>query len=347
MNPVEATVRRVDAFQQRHSRLALAFGVVKKFGDDRAGALAALIAYYGFLALFPLLLFLTTILGFVVGHNPGAERAVLHSALRDFPIIGNQLVNSIQPLRGNAVGLAVGLGASIWGALGVTQAGQLAMAEIWNVPGVVRPNFVTRTVRGFGLFAVLGLGVLSSTVLAAVSSFGGASVGFKAAAAVGSLGLNVVLYALAAFSVAALSAEMIRGQPEKVSVAGAVEDGAPRLELADPVGSLLCVKLGHPRVVQQLPADHRVPEVDLPAVAVVDMAHRGGDAALSHDGVSLAQEGLAHDKHAGAAFSSSDRAAQAGATRSEDEHVGLHRLVRGAHETHLGSCSTPASRRRM
>jgi len=197
MNPVEATVRRVDAFQQRHRRLALAFGVVKKFGDDRAGALAALIAYYGFLALFPLLLFLTTILGFVVGHNPGAERAVLHSALRDFPIIGNQLVNSIQPLRGNAVGLAVGLGASIWGALGVTQAGQLAMAEIWNVPGVVRPNFVTRTIRGFGLFAVLGLGVLSSTVLAAVSSFGGASVGFKAAAAVGSLGLNVALYAVA------------------------------------------------------------------------------------------------------------------------------------------------------
>lgn len=197
MNAVERVVRRVDAFQQSRRPLALGFAVVKKFGDDRAGSLAALIAYYGFLALFPLLLFLTTILGFVLGHDPGSEHAVLTSALRDFPIIGNQLVDSIRPLRGNAAALAVGLGASLWGGLGVTQAGQLAMAEVWNVPDVVRPNFVTRLVRGVGLFAVLGVGVLGSTILAGVSTFGSAAGGVKVVSVLASVALNVALFELA------------------------------------------------------------------------------------------------------------------------------------------------------
>jgi len=196
MNFVEATVRRVDTYQQGHRRAAVTFAVIKKFGDDRASALAALIAYNGFLALFPLLLFLTTILGFVLGHDHEAERAVLNSALKDFPIIGNQLVDSIRPLRGNAAALAVGLGFSLWGALGVTQAGQLAMAEVWNVPGVVRPNFVTRLGRGLGLFALIGIGVLGSTALAAASTFGGGTIGFKVGATLVSAALNVALYTL-------------------------------------------------------------------------------------------------------------------------------------------------------
>jgi YihY family inner membrane protein len=197
VNAVESLVRRVDGYQQGHRRLAIGFGVIKKFGDDRAGSLAALITYYGFLALFPLLLFLTTVLGFVLGRNSGAQRDVLNSALRDFPIIGNQLVDSIRPLRGNAAALAVGLGFSVWGGLGVTQAGQLAMAEVWNVPDVIRPNFVTRLVRGLGLFAILGIGVLCSTMLAATSTFGGGSAAVKIAAALASVALNVSLYTLA------------------------------------------------------------------------------------------------------------------------------------------------------
>jgi YihY family inner membrane protein len=197
VNAVESLVRRVDRYQQGHRRVAIGFGVIKKFGDDRAGSLAALITYYGFLALFPLLLFLTTVLGFILGRDSGAQRNVLNSALKDFPIIGNQLVDSIRPLRGNAAALAVGLGFSIWGGLGVTQAGQLAMAEVWNVPDVIRPNFVTRLVRGLGLFAILGIGVLASTMLAATSTFGGGSGAFKIAAALASVALNVSLYTLA------------------------------------------------------------------------------------------------------------------------------------------------------
>ena len=45
-----------DAYQQRHRWLAIPMAVVKKFGDDQAGNLAALVAYYAFFSMFPLLL---------------------------------------------------------------------------------------------------------------------------------------------------------------------------------------------------------------------------------------------------------------------------------------------------
>ena len=110
MSPFERVIRRVDRFQQTHAPLAVAFALIKKFGDDRAGSLAALIAYYACLAVFPLLLLLTTILGFAMDRNSALRRSVLDSALRDFPIVGQQLGEAIQPLQGNALALTVGAG---------------------------------------------------------------------------------------------------------------------------------------------------------------------------------------------------------------------------------------------
>src|SRR5438128_11224126 len=106
MTPIERVVRRVDAFQQRHRVTGFAFGVVKKFGDDRAGSLAALIAYYTFLALFPLLLLLVTILGFVAQNNVDFQHRLVHSTLAEFPIIGNQIASNLPSPRTTGPGLA-------------------------------------------------------------------------------------------------------------------------------------------------------------------------------------------------------------------------------------------------
>ena len=48
MNAVGKLVKWVDHAQQDHRWLAFPIAVWKKFGDDQAGNLAALIAYYGF-----------------------------------------------------------------------------------------------------------------------------------------------------------------------------------------------------------------------------------------------------------------------------------------------------------
>ena len=51
--------QRVDRFQRRHPVAGFPVGVIYKFGEDQGPYLAALITYYSFLSLFPLLLLLT------------------------------------------------------------------------------------------------------------------------------------------------------------------------------------------------------------------------------------------------------------------------------------------------
>ena len=73
-------------------RLGFLAAVIKKFVDDQAGQLAALIAYYAFVSLFPLLLVLVTVLGFVLAGRPRASRQpILNGTLGQFPIICDQL----------------------------------------------------------------------------------------------------------------------------------------------------------------------------------------------------------------------------------------------------------------
>jgi uncharacterized BrkB/YihY/UPF0761 family membrane protein len=151
MNPAEQVLRRVDRYQQQHPWVGVPFAVVKKFGDDKGGNLTTLLAYNGFFALLPLLLVLVTLLGYLLGHHPTLEQQVLRSALAEFPILGTQLEQNIHALRANGIGLAIGIAGSLWGARGVTQAGQHAMAELWNIPGKDRPSFWTRQARGLAL----------------------------------------------------------------------------------------------------------------------------------------------------------------------------------------------------
>jgi uncharacterized BrkB/YihY/UPF0761 family membrane protein len=87
VNLVERALRRVDHYQQAHGWLGFPFGVAKKFGDDKGGNLTTLLAWNGFFALFPLLLILVTVLGFLLAGHPAFEQRVLHSALAQFPII--------------------------------------------------------------------------------------------------------------------------------------------------------------------------------------------------------------------------------------------------------------------
>ncbi len=148
-------VRALDRFQRRHGALGFPLGVVKKFADDQAGHLAALMAYYGFFALFPLLLVLVTVLGWVLQGNRELYDDIVEGALGQFPVIGNDL--QVDALGGSTVALVIGLVAAIWAGLGITLAGQRAMDQVWDVPHRLRRNFLTARVRGLLILLVLGL----------------------------------------------------------------------------------------------------------------------------------------------------------------------------------------------
>jgi membrane protein len=156
----------LDRLQQRHPWLSFSAAVVKKFGDDEAGQLAALIAYYGFVSLFPLLLVLVTVLGFVLEGDVTTQESVLHSALSQFPIIGAQLERNVHSLTGSPGALAIGVVGLLLGGLGVVGATQNAFQHVWHTPRRSRPSFLAWRLRGLGLLAVLGVLLIVSTVVA-------------------------------------------------------------------------------------------------------------------------------------------------------------------------------------
>jgi membrane protein len=187
-------LRAVDSFQQRHRGLSFLAAVLKKFGEDRAGQLAALIAYYGFFSLFPLLLVFVTVLGFVLEGNPSAQESVLHSTLSQFPIIGQQLQRNVHSLTGSGVGLAIGVAGSLLAGLGITGAAQNAFDEVWNVPHKDRPNLFTWRLRGLGLLVSLGALTILSTVVAGYVAAGGPSAVATIGGVLIALAVNLLLF---------------------------------------------------------------------------------------------------------------------------------------------------------
>jgi uncharacterized BrkB/YihY/UPF0761 family membrane protein len=196
MSPIEAALRGVDRYQQRHALVGVPFAVVRKFGDDQGGNLATLLAWSAFFALLPLLLVLVTLLGYLLGRHPALHQRVLHSAMTEFPILGTQLAQNVHSLRANGFGLVVGIAGSLWGARGITQAGQYAMAEIWNIPAKERPSFWTRQARGLALLLVFALGLAATSLLTGLGSLGSRSAAFRVANLTASAGVNVAVLLL-------------------------------------------------------------------------------------------------------------------------------------------------------
>jgi hypothetical protein len=131
-----------DRFQQRHRWLGFPLAVLQKYADDQGGYHAATITYYGFFAIFPLLLVLTTVLGFILQSHPHLEQRIVDSALGQFPVIGPQLSHG--SLHGSTPALVLGLAAALWAGMGVFLASQNAMNHLWGVPFKRRPDPYTR-----------------------------------------------------------------------------------------------------------------------------------------------------------------------------------------------------------
>ncbi|OBI22331.1 ribonuclease BN [Mycobacterium sp. E2327] len=179
----------LDRLQRRNRPVGVTIAVIYKYLDDQGGYLSALITYYGFVSLFPLLLLLTTGLGVILAGRPDLQEQVLHSTLSQFPVIGSQL-HQPEGLSGGTVAVVVGIVGALYGGLGVGQAVQNAMDSVWAVPRNKRPNPILSRVRSALLLLVLGSAAVASTVLSAIGQATG-SLGF-----VGKLGLTLAAIAI-------------------------------------------------------------------------------------------------------------------------------------------------------
>jgi YihY family inner membrane protein len=192
---------RLDAYQQRHRALGFAVAVVYKSFDDRAPYLAALVTYYAFVSVFPLLLLFVSIMGFVLQSDSSLRHQIVNSAVGDLPGIGSVLRRNIQGFKGSSAGIVLGVIGLIYGALGAMQAAQYAFNHIYAVPRNEQPNPIRSRLRSLGLLLILGTTILISTginfLIANGGSLGtGIGAGVTAVGYVASLVLNVALFSV-------------------------------------------------------------------------------------------------------------------------------------------------------
>jgi len=191
VNPVERVARAMDDRQQRSPLLAFAFAVFRKFGDDQAGGLAGLIAYYAFFSVFPLLLVFVTVVGFVLG----SENDLTSRALNSFPVVGREIAQGA--LKGSGLALVLGMLLALWAGMRVVQGMQEAMNRVWNVPMKRRPGFLERLARSLVMLIILGTATIGATILSGVGTSGAVGTLTRIAGILLALIVNVGLYLLA------------------------------------------------------------------------------------------------------------------------------------------------------
>lgn len=188
-NPIQRIVSATDRFQQRHPALAIPYAVIKKYGDDEAGYQGALLAYYGFASLFPLLIVATSLTDLLTRHNQDLRDRMLQSISGYFPAIGGDLQSSIHASGKSGIGLIIGLLITLYGARGVADAVRHAMDHIWQVPHTKRAGFLKGPLKSLGLIVGGGAGLLLAAFLSTyVTAFGHAFI-WRALLSLASLGV--------------------------------------------------------------------------------------------------------------------------------------------------------------
>jgi uncharacterized BrkB/YihY/UPF0761 family membrane protein len=182
----------VDGFQRRYRWVGVPYAVQKKFGDDNANLVAVALAWYGFTAIFPLLLVVVTVFGFIGKASIGTG---LVNTLHEFPVIGASFnPASSTSLHGSTAGLVVGLLGLIYGAQGVTQTAQLAMATVWNIPQDERTGFLPRLGRSLAGLITIGGAFLINAFVSGYLTGGTSNYAIRIPIIAGLLVINAALY---------------------------------------------------------------------------------------------------------------------------------------------------------
>jgi uncharacterized BrkB/YihY/UPF0761 family membrane protein len=166
---VSGLVDRIDGYQRRHRWLGMPIGVIYKFFDDQGGYLAAVLTYYSFVAIFPILLIASSVLGFVLQGHPALQQEILTSALAQFPIVGDQLGRP-EGIQGSTSAVVVGTLAALYGVVGLGQAAQNAVNVTWAIPRNSRLNPVLSRLRSLLWLVLAGLALVLIAVLTSLGS---------------------------------------------------------------------------------------------------------------------------------------------------------------------------------
>jgi membrane protein len=163
---------RVDQIQRGRRWLAFPYAVIKKFGEDSSGNLAVLITYYTFFSIFPLLLALFSIAGFLLHGHPAWQTKIENGALSNFRQL--PLIKGPLPKHGSVWIVVLGSILALYSGLGVAKTAQNVWDTVYDVPKTEQPGFVPKNLRALRLVAVGGIGLIATTVVSGSIASAGA-----------------------------------------------------------------------------------------------------------------------------------------------------------------------------
>jgi YihY family inner membrane protein len=179
MKIFKTAINKLDNWQQRHIWSALAYAVIKKYGEDESGRQAALLTYYGFLSLFPVLLVLTTVTSVLASTHPGLHDDVIRSTTTYFPVLGNQLADHINTLHRNGWALVIGIVFTLYGARGVADVFRRGVQQIWQVPKNQRMAFPRTIPNSLAIITVGGAGFVIASISTGLAASAGHGLAFR------------------------------------------------------------------------------------------------------------------------------------------------------------------------
>lgn len=160
----------VDAWQQGHHAAGFVVAVIKKYSDDQAGQRAALLTYYGFLSLFPLLLVATSVVDFIVQRNVQLQTRLLGDITSYFPVVGHQLQQNVHKTHKTGIALVIGVLFTLYGARGIADAARGTLDIAWGTPRMRRAGFPEGLLKSIALLLGTGLGLAVTTGLASYAT---------------------------------------------------------------------------------------------------------------------------------------------------------------------------------
>jgi membrane protein len=204
---VNRIIAGADHLQREHGVLGFPYAVVRKYGDDEGGRQAALITYYGFLSIFPLLLLGVAVLSRVLADHPDLRRRLVAEIVP--PVLQPTIEHSLATLPTSTIPFVAGLIGLLFSGTGVVFSAYQTLNHLAAVPHRLRASFVSRYIRVFAMLATLLLGALAAGTLTVVATALPGQPAVQTAAAV--LGSAFVV-----FAVLLLGAKVLLARPAPV-----------------------------------------------------------------------------------------------------------------------------------
>lgn len=170
MEKIKWPLEKLDRLQQKYKSTAFTAAVFKKYANDDGGYLAALITYYVFLSLFPLLLVASSAIHLLLGSFEGLENRIIEGINTYFPAMSENLQKSIKNFPGSGLALVFGILITIYGTRGGAATLRYTFNKIWSVPKESQLGFPLSIPHSLLIVLVGGGGVVLAAVLSSYAA---------------------------------------------------------------------------------------------------------------------------------------------------------------------------------